>query len=181
MKNTEPKSFIQGESLVWSRSFDDYKIADGWTLTYYFRGAGKGFDAVVGVDDVSVVASNLTAQCAVGNYSWQLFAEKGSEKILLDSGTVEVRAGLFNTSADQMHDGRSENKKILDAIRAMIAKKATLDQQEYAIGNRQLKRIPVTELIMLEQKYTQKVVKELQAERLRKGGKFFKQILIRMK
>ena len=181
MKNYEPKSFIQGESLNWTRSFENYKTSDGWQLSYYFRGSGKGFDVAVANDDTVNVSGSVTAQMQVGSYAWQLFASKDGGRILLDSGSVKVLAGLSAIPADQIYDGRSENKKILDAIRAMIAKKATLDQQSYAIGNRQLSRIPIPELITLEQKYTRAVARENQAERLRKGGKFFKQVLIRMK
>lgn len=185
MKNHEPKSFIQGESLEWTRQFGTNGALVDFTITYYFRGAGKGFDAVgttENFDDfIFRVSSEATGQMQPGEYSFQAVADNGTEKVLCASGTVKVKPGLAASSIETFFDGRSENRKILDAIRAMIAKKATLDQQEYAIGNRQLKRIPITELIALESRYVGLVARENEAERLRKGGKLFKKVLIRLK
>lgn len=186
MKNHEPKSFIQCESLAWHRCNLDpvYQLND-YVLTYHVRGAGRGLDAVgmsIGNDIYSfLIASADTAQMQPGDYSWQLIASKNDSKVLIDSGTFQVKPGLATMTADQTFDGRSENKKILDAIRALVAGKATLDQQSYAIGNRQLARIPIPDLIVLEQKFTQKVARENQAERIRKGGNFFKQVHLRLK
>lgn len=185
MKLGEPKTFIQGETLSWMRSFDDYLYADGWNLKYYFRGSsGNGFD-VVAVSDVgdfiTTIPSSVTANCTPGKYSYQAFLEKDDEKILAASGTVEVKAGLATIAAGANFDGRTQNEITLDAIRACLAKKATLDQQEYAIGTRSLRRIPIPELIQLEQLYAQRVGRERTAEQLRKGGKFFKTVLVRQR
>jgi hypothetical protein len=184
MRTIEPKSFLQGETLEWTRDFADFPASGGWTLTYYFRGEGKGFDAV-GVADgdafVMTVPSATTLDMSVTDYSWQAIAVKDGKKFLADSGFSEVKKGFADSLPATSLDVRSENEKTLAAIRAMIAGKATHDQQEYTIGNRQLKRIPIPDLIMLENRYEQKVRREKEAARLKKGGKMFQQVLVRMK
>lgn len=186
MRKTEPKSFLQGETLEWSREFADFPASEGWTLKYFFRGQGKGFDAVAAPDGdsfVVTVATATTAAMSVADYSWQAIAEKDGKKFLADSGFAEVKKGFAASAVDPdaSLDVRSENEKTLAAVRAMIAGKATLDQMEYTIGNRQLKRIPITDLILLEQRYEQKVRQERDAARLKKGSRIFKQVLVRMK
>lgn len=184
MRKTEPKSFLQGETLEWTREFADFPASEGWTLNYYFRGQGKGFDAA-GVADgdsfVITVPSATTAAMSVTDYSWQAIAEKDNKKFLADSGFAEVKKGFAATAADDSLDVRSENEKTLAAIRAMIGGKASLDQMEYTIGNRQLKRIPIPDLIMLEKRYELKVKNEREAARLKKGGRIFKQVLVRLR
>lgn len=181
--NYEPKTFIQGETLKWKRSFSDYPAGDGWVLVYYFRGAGSGFDAAATVDGndyLVTVPTATTSACAVGDYEWQAWFSKDGEKHLADSGRVAVKAGLNSLETSATFDGRSEAEKTLTAIRAMLANKATLDQQSYVIGNRQLNRIPIADLLMLEKRYVMIVSRERQAARIKKGGKFFKTVHIRM-
>lgn len=184
MKITEPKSFIQGERLQWTRRFDNLTDGDGWTLKYYFRGAGSGFDAVAaiaGYDFVVTVPTATTAAMAVGKYAWQLFAEKAGERELLDAGTVEVKAGLAAVGVGETFDALTQAEKDLAAVRAMLSGKATKDVQEYSISNRQLRHILIPDLLALEKRLVFRVQKERQAARIQKGGKFFKQVLVRLK
>jgi hypothetical protein len=58
------------------------------------------------------------------------------------------------------YDGRSDNQKALDAIEAVLARRATLDQQRYTINNRELWRTPIIELIKLRSFYAAAVARE---------------------
>ena len=49
---------------------------------------------------------------------------------------------------------KTENQIILDAINATILNRATTDQESYVIGTRELKRIPMPELLKLKSTYT---------------------------
>jgi hypothetical protein len=112
-------------------------------------------------------------------YQWQAWVEKGSEKHLVDSGQTKCKAALGPVNASAVFDGRSEIKKILDAIDAAIKKKATADQLEYVIGSRQLRRYSMTELIALRTQYAKLYSQELRAEKLKQGAPFFKNINVR--
>jgi len=176
----EPASFVSGETVKFKKSFTGYPASE-WTLTYYFRGAATGINVIATADGddylvtISVVANTLAA----GVWNYQSYLTKGSEKVLASHGTVEVLPSLTGT-ASTTFDGRSEVKKILDAIRATILGKATQDQLEYEIqsGNsmRRLRRMEWADLIAAETHYASLYAREQQAERLRKGSGFFKTI-----
>lgn len=179
MRTTLKTQFSAGESLAWEKTYSDYDASDGWVLTYYFRGTGTGFDieaTASGSKFVIVVPSTATETMVAGQYSYQGFVEKGTERIQVDSGTVQVFPSLVGSDVSATFDGRSEVKKILDAIDATIAGKATSDQLEYTIGNRQLRRYEFKDLILLRDKYQNLYNQEVRRENSTKGGKFFGKI-----
>jgi hypothetical protein len=169
----EPSEFAIGESLAWSKSFADYSAADGWTLTYYFRGP-TNFDVVGTANgtkfDVNV-ATTVTANASAGVYFWQAWLSKGADKIRADSGRTTAVAGFPTVSAPGF-DGKSDAEKLLDAIDALLEGKATVDQQEYTIGaggaQQQLRKIPIPDLLELRKHYAAIVAGE-RRKRNRRG------------
>jgi hypothetical protein len=157
-----PRQITPGETLEWTKSFDDFP-ADEWTVTYYFRGAGPGFDAVGTPDEADeldhafTVPSTTSDDTSAGRYNFQAWAVKDTEKHLVDQGETEVLPSLAALAVGTNYDGRSTEKRILDAIDAIMAGKATLDQQEYMIGaagaQRMLRRIEPTQLLELRKYY----------------------------
>src|SRR5205807_114656 len=152
-----------------------------WNITYYFRAqtSGAGFDAV-GVPDSSdaelhhfTVSSTTTGAASVGRYNWQAWAVNIADntiKRIVRQGRVEVLKGLNSLATSAQYDNRSDARKTLDAIDALMANKATIDQQEYMIAaggsQRMLKRIPITELLQLR-KYYAALVRSEQGNKLR--------------
>jgi len=180
MRETVKPEFVKGESLEWQKSFADYPASDGWALNYYFRGAGTGLRVEGTADGDSFlifVSASSTAAFTAGTYYYQGFISLETEKILVDSGEVKVLPTL--TDEYETFDGRSQYKIALDAIDALIAGKATLDQQEYTIGNRQLKRYPIPDLILLRDKYAALYASEIRAENRKKGKGIFKNSYVR--
>lgn len=172
MRASVPSQFTSGESLAWEKSYSDYPADDGWTLTYYFRGAGKGFDVTATADgkkfEITVEASD-TAEMTAGSYSYQAFVTDGTENIEVDEGKISVLPSLSGISVNDTHDGRSEFQIILDAIDATLKGKATKDQLSYSIGDRELRRYDITDLLKLRDKYQQLVNQEILSEKRKKG------------
>jgi hypothetical protein len=178
----EPSTITAGETLQWTKELEDYPASEGWALKYYFRGVGAGFDVTATADGDAfsiIVSATTTATMTPGLYYWQSEVSLSGEKRIVDSGQVEVKAGLAAIATSATYDGRSNAKKILDAIDAMIAAKATKDQQEYTIGNRMLKRIPIPDLIALRTRYAQIYAREQRGEKLKQGAPFFKNVYTR--
>jgi hypothetical protein len=180
----EPDEIVTGETVEWKRRLTDFVPADGWTLRYHFRGAGAALDVDAAADGSNhkvTITSVQSATLAEGACLYQAWAMSGSVKHLVGEGEIRIRIG-FATVTDP-YDGRSQVKKILDAIDAMVLGKATLDQQEYTIGTgdstRMLKRIPITELLALRTRYAQMYSRERRAQRRRDGEPYFKNILVR--
>lgn len=178
----EPREFTAGETVQWLKSLDGYSSADGWALTYYFRGAGR-FDVTAEAQADGSFLATITPDAVQqpGVYYWQAWAAKGEEKHVVAEGRSEARQSLAD--AVENYDGRSKAQQILDAVDAMLAGKATLDQQEYTIGDgdssRMLKRIPIPELVKLRETYARIVARERRDERVRRGGTLMRNVKAR--
>src|SRR5262249_5660295 len=126
---SEPTSITIGATAQWRKTIPNYLPADGWVLTYAFRGPGAGLDlnggqiAVDGDGWIVTISATASATLAAGIYYWQAWLAKGTEKVLADEGRTQVDPNLSTISG--VYDGRSEVKKTLDAIRAAIAGRAT--------------------------------------------------------
>lgn len=177
------KEIVQGASATWRTSPNLYKPSDGWGLKYYFRGPGQGVDiaATTEGDEFVLSLSPYTSVLAVGVYRWQAFAERNGEKIFVAEGEIQIKQGFAGSDPNEAVDTRSETKRILDAIDACIAKKATSDQLSYTIANRQLQRYSMTELLTARDKYQKMYNREKLAERAKLGGGILKTHLVRMK
>jgi hypothetical protein len=178
------KEIIQGASASWLIALANYKPSNGWVMKYYFRGPGAGLDlesTSVSDEFVLQLSAAQTTVLSVGEYAWQSFVEKDSEKVFVAEGVLQIKRGLAALNVSETFDTRSEIKKSLDAIDACLAKKATADQLSYTIGNRQLSRYSMSDLIMLRDKYQKLYNQEKIAAKLKKGGGIFKTHLIRIK
>lgn len=165
----EPRSFIAGDTLEWSRVFDDYPATD-WTLKYSLRGPGTapsdiaatadGEDFLV---DVSSTMSNLTAG------TWRLvgWVEKGSEKhYVYDSDVIVVAAPASGTL-----ETRSVAKIIVDNIDTYLKDGGATSSaiKRYRIADRELERYTTDELTKLRTYYWNIYVKEELSKRGRSG------------
>jgi hypothetical protein len=181
----EPTEIVTGETLKWTKSLEDYPASEGYTLKYYVRGAGAGFDvtATADGDDFSVtVSATTTAGLAAGDYYWQAEVSLSGEKFIVDSGEVQVKAGLGTTLTSATDDARSNAKKIIDAIDAYFAGgQAAKAVSEYTIGNRQMRFISDTEKIKLRESYAQIYAREQRAKALGQGASYLKTIHVRFR
>lgn len=185
----EPSEITRGATVAWTRSLVDYPPADGWTLTYYFRGkGGVGVDVVATVDGSAysnVMTAAQSQTLAAGRYDWQAWVEKGTgptlERHLVGSGIVAVKLGFTDIDTDTNVDGRTDNEKALEVVRAVLSKKATADQMSYTIGNRSVQRYTLTELNTIEKRLVQLVNAERRAARIRRGEPFFQNVAARFK
>ncbi|MDQ3819793.1 MAG: hypothetical protein M3362_19260 [Acidobacteriota bacterium] len=181
----EPTEITAGETLKWTKTLEDYPASQGYTLKYYFRGAGTGFDvtATADGDGFSVTVTAITTSAMTpGAYYWQAEISKNGEKFIVDSGEVTVLAGLSATSTSTTDDARSPAKKIIDAIDAYFAGGAAAKAvQEYQIGNRMMRNIPDTEKIKLREYYAKLYARERRAQRIKQGAPYLKTIMVRFR
>ena len=168
---TEPGVLNVGDTWKWTKTLADYP-ADVWTLTYRFKSSVGGFEVVAsasGTDHSVTVAYGTTAGYAAGFYGWVASVSNGSERYIVDSGTCTLNPDYRAGTATAAYDGRTHARTVLDAIEAVIEGRATVDQQEYEIAGRRLKRMPVADLLKLRQHYKTEVQSEAMAEAIRNG------------
>lgn len=169
MTEIVPKTIAAGVNFSASAWRSEYSGAE-WSLILLLRGP-----AVIdlhadrdGARHVWDVVGTQTAEWKPGEYAYAVRASNGSDVIDIETGRLRIRPDL--AAAVEGYDGRSEYRKALDAIEAVLAKRATLDQDRYRINNRELYRTSPAELIRLRAHYVELVRRE---EMKAKGGRLF--------
>lgn len=170
-----PRELVAGDSATWFDAATSDNIGRSiappdWTLVTSLRGATE-LDLTATADNGQFKTSISAAQSAAltaGVYYWQARASMGSEKITIGSGQITIKADL--SAADPVYDGRSQLRKDLEAVqaamRAMIAGGAV---QAYTIGNRQMQKMSMADLIQLENKLKNDVMNEERAQNIANG------------
>lgn len=141
-----------------------YPASDGWALRAILRGPGV-IDMAAAPDGAQHrfhVDAADTAAWNPGLYAFSMRAERNGEVFETDAGTVDILPDLSGQQAG--YDGRSHARKTLEAIEAVIERRATLDQERYRINNRELYRTPISDLIKLRDLYRAEVRREEAAQ-----------------
>lgn len=131
-----------------------------WSVSAVLRGPGQiNLTADSTTQDHTLTASATdTAAWVPGRYWYSVRVTDGVRTLEATQGQIDILPDLAGVSAP--YDGRSQNEIALEAINAVLAKRATRDQQRYTINNRELWRTPMGELLQLRAFYTVQVRRE---------------------
>lgn len=176
----EPSEFRAGDTVKWQRTLSDYPASAGWSLSYrLINAAGKiDIDASASVDDHLVsVASTASAAYAVGAYDWVAYVEKAGERYTVGSGRITIRPDLAAQSAG--YDARSTARKLLDAVEAVLANRATRADLEYEIAGRRMKSMSHADLLAARDKLKREVAAEEAASRIAAGMGSGRRVFVR--
>ena len=159
----EPYELIAGDTLKFNKTVVDYTPGDGWALDYSFRSdTGTGFDIAgtgnssAGYFEVNVTAATTTNYTA-GTYAWQAYSSKSSERFLIDSGKLVIKANLNALATSATTDQRTHARVMVETIRGILEGRASSDMESYNIGGRSINKIPIQELADLLQRYEDKL------------------------
>lgn len=136
--------------------------APEWVLTVLLRGK-QNIDLAATAEGSQHRLSAPAAQTATwlaGDYWFSMRATRGDDVVEVETGSITVMPDMATLT--EGHDGRSQAQIALDAINAVIGKRATLDQQRYRINNRELYRESIAELLKLRDFYRLEVKREQQ-------------------
>ncbi len=186
---TEPSELIAGDRWAWKRTDlgADYD-PDSYSLSYSLRlegSAGSSSEEIEatasesGDDYIIEVPAATTAGYAPGIYHWPAYNNRSSdsERITVDSGTVEVKPDRAESTVDP----RTHVKKVLDALEAVIEGRATKDQQSYTIEGVSLSRMPIADLLMFRDRYKTEYAMAKRAERIANGLGHSGNVFVRFK
>ena len=163
----EPAVLAAGDTAKWRRILADYPAGQSWQLAYTLVSAANRYTFSASADgDVHLVtvAAATTATWAPGPYTWRAQVSKAGEVYTVGTGTLSVRPSFAVAT-----DGRTHARKVLDAIEAVIEGRATSEVAEYQIAGRELRYIPIPELLQLRDKYRGEVLREDAASRAARG------------
>ena len=180
-----PAIIYSGDTVRWTESATpDYSSTTGWSASFAMRHA-TGNDAltVSGVADGAggwtfTLSATQTAALHVNGHWWQIVVTKAAERFTLGTGSLEVKANI--PASGNTFDGRTQAQIDLEAVRAAMRAIVTGGAtQEYSIGNRSLKKMPMADLIALESKLKADVAREARADRLAKGMNSGRSVFVR--
>lgn len=166
-----PKCFSRGETVEWYENRRDFLPADGWELSA----------VLVQSDDVQTITAtdNLDGRYLVtisqadsaafqpGIYRYQIRVSDGAKTHLLEAGIVDVSQSF--ASVTDGYDAREHAEKVLEAIEAVLERKATQDQSSMSVEGRQISRYSPEELWQMRRRYQWEVRKIRDAERAARG------------
>ena len=176
-----PARITEGDTVKWrdvaGRDTLGNPISSAdWTLRYYFRfnrnnhGATATGTAYGTGWEFSLSATTTEGFHADDTGFWQAVATKASETVTLGAGQFEIDANLAYVGTPAAFDNRTQAQKDLDAVQAAIRSIISGGAvAEYTIGNRRLKKMEMTDLLMLEGKLKAEVKRE-QATSLAANG-----------
>lgn len=164
--NLLPASISAGFTLNQVITLPGYP-ASSWSLTVLLRGPKSiNLPATAEGDKFKIYASaGVTETWPTGNYWFSLRVSRGVDVIDAGRGQLTITPDMANITDG--YDGRTENEIALAAIEAVIAKRATMDQERYRINNRELYRTSIADLLKLRSHY----IALVNQERARACGK----------
>lgn len=170
IRTIEPTQARAGDTWRWQRALPDYP-APTWTLSYTLFAAGGivSFQSTaVGTEHSIHLAPATTANYPAGRYDWVAHVSDGADRYQIGAGVIQI---LPDLSAAASYDGRSHARKVLDAIDALIERRATagdVDLVSVASGDKNIAR-SLPELLKLRDRYAAMVAQEERAAAVARG------------
>lgn len=181
----EPKEFIAGDTVAWTKTLSDYPASAGWVLTYIFLSGNNKYVVTASADGDNHAASLTAADSAdwpADDYTWHSFVTKDAERYYIGVGRTTVKPNFAIHPSGL--DNRSHVKKVLDALEAMILRRATKDQQAYTVTiggeSRTISRLSPAELLKWRDTYRVEYQRELDQEAIDNGEGLSNTIYVQM-
>ena len=175
-----PSEIRAGDTIQWrdgpgADNLGNAISSSDYELTYWlrFNAASEGASVVgttYGTGWEFTIAANASSGFDVGPWYWQAIASKVGSVITLGSGQLTVLRSLSYSGTPGAIDGRSQAQQDLAAVQAAIrAIVAGGVAKEYTIGNRNLKKYDMADLLQLEAKLKAEVKREQMADLIANG------------
>ena len=180
---TFPKKIIAGDEIQWRLKstqdlFGNPISSPDWEVVYFLRTNKQNFGASVTSTAYEdgfqfIISPAISSNFSDGQWFYQARANKsGNNTTTIAQGEFIVEPKLdFTGSNPAAFDGRSQAKKDLDAIEAAIRNIYTGGglAQEYKIGNRDIKKYDLADLLVLRDRAKARVVREDKEQMIANG------------
>lgn len=168
-----PEEMTLGETVKFKKTLGDFPFSEGWILTYYFvkqdGSTGELFDVEAtqsgsSEDYLITIATANTSGLEAGDYSWRAKVTLSGETSVVEEGSITL-----NPSYESVVDTRSDACKIVAAIDASMAGKATPEQKKLKIKDREVEKYDTGQLMQMRTYYSTICQREKTAELLAQG------------
>lgn len=168
---TEPARIIAGDTAKWLIWLDDYRPADGWSMSYTLVSTASKRVTVAsttsGTSFLTTVSASTTANMAPGTWHFQGRVSNATESYTVRSGQLEIEDNF--AAVQSTLDNRSHARKMLDLIEAALEGRAVDGIDSHTIGGVAINLIPLERLRVLRDQYKAEVLREEQADKLKRG------------
>ncbi len=158
----EPAAIVAGDAVSWRR--DDLAASYApalYDLSYQAVSRAASTERITiaatasGGSFLVALTSAVTTGYAVGDYEWTAFLTRKADgqRAAAGSGLWSVRPNPATVTGDI----RTHDERMLAMLESLIEGRATKDVEEYEIGGRKLKKIPMRELRAMRASYARKV------------------------
>ena len=161
-----PATLRAGDTWIWKESFSEYPATEGWTPTWHFRGASaltweSGWAVASGNTWTVTIPAGKTGRLVAGRYEWAAVlvgsATYAGREHTAATGVVLVHADLETAGEG---DRQTWAEEALAAVEAVLAGRVTDDIASYAIGGRQVVKMPFAELMRVRNRLRAEVAAE---------------------
>ena len=168
-----PDELQLGDFWAWKKDnlASDYPTAD-YSLSYEFNlidGATASNFTLTATEsnDEYIISTSDTGSYTKGEYNWVSYITRTSDsaRVKIAEGYIEIQDNYATTSASV----RSHAKIVLDAVKAVIENRATMDQSSMSIAGRSLSRMSIDELFQLKDRYQAEYDKEVKKAAIKNG------------
>ena len=168
-----PDELQLGDFWAWKKDnlATDYPTAD-YSLSYEFNlidGATASNFTLTATEsnDEYIISTSDTGSYTKGEYNWVSYITRTSDsaRVKMAEGYVEVQDNYATTSASV----RSHAKIVLDAVKAVIENRATMDQSSMSIAGRSLSRMSISELYELKDRSQEEYNAEVKKAAIKNG------------
>jgi hypothetical protein len=173
---TLPDQIMAGLDFQATLDLADYP-ATTWALQALLRGP-QAINLTAAPNGTSFIFSAPAATTSTwqpGDYWFSLRATMGSA--IMDAGSGKLTIVPDLATVTEPYDGRTQAAIALEAINAVLAKRATQDQQRYKINERELWRTNMADLLKLRAYYATVVARE--NAKLRGNSRFGRPVIVK--
>lgn len=166
---SEPNEFISGDSVKFIKNVPAYQPVDGWVLNYVFVNELKRYEVTASDNGDGRHLIEITPATSkgfrAGNYKFFAYVSDGTDRYSVGEGSLIIKPDFTSPNFDP----RSHAKKVLDALEAVIEKKATEDQLSVTINGRSIQLLSPLDVLKWRDKYKAEYADEQKRERIKKG------------
>lgn len=167
----EPTTVNAGDTIQWTKSLPHYPASAGWELAYELLKTSTRIAitaAASGDDHAVTVSATTSAAYTAGTYDWRAKVSKAGEVFTVGTGRITIQP-VWSSASDR----RSQARRTLEAIEAMLEGRASSAVAEYEIAGRRLKNYSIPDLLTLRDRYRADVVREDKAAGIGLGGRMY--------
>lgn len=175
--NPAPEQVTAGDSIAWRVADSAHPAGDGWALSLTLVSPAGRITLPASTADgdghIITVPPATTAAWAPGAYRLHVAATRAGERVTLLAADLEI---LPDPATATPYDGRSHARRLLAAIESWLeSRNPTV--AEYQVADRQMRYIPIPELLALRDRYRAEVRRE---DAIARTGRPFNKLQVRL-